>query len=67
MERAEGLRLRSVSCRDPDGWGRRGGAEAGKGVLEHWETSGPRRAIVQTKNWSKQNELCVCSKSGVGD
>lgn len=40
--RAEGVRLSSVSC----GWGRRRGAEARKGVLEHRGTSGPLRAIV---------------------
>lgn len=41
-----------------DGGGR-GGAEAGKGVLECRGTWGPQRAIVWRENGSKQNELCV--------
>lgn len=43
---------RRVSC--PGGWGRRGGAGAGKGF---WEPRGPPRSIVRTENQSKQNEL----------
>lgn len=57
--RAAGLWLRSVSCGDPGGCWRRGGAEAGKGFLEPWGTSGPLRAIVRREDGLKQNELCV--------
>lgn len=57
--RAAGLWLRSVSCGDPRRMLARGGAEAGKGFLEPWGTSGPRRAIVRREDGSKQNELCV--------